>query len=134
MDKKSAKDMSRAEIAAQIEFLKTELQNRKSEAMNDLVNRFLSEAKENQFSVDELLAEIQKKQGLKPSKVRKKVADGVVALTGYEKDVKYVNPQNPTDTWIGGATGPKPVWLKNLFKDCTGPDEMAKKFSAIKQS
>jgi polyhydroxyalkanoate synthesis regulator phasin len=133
MDKASTKDMTCAELAAQIEILTSELQKKKSEAMDDLVSRFLSEANENQFSVDELLAKIQKKQGREPSKGRKKVAAGVIALTGFEKGVTYVNPEKRSEKWVAGKPGAKPKWLLDQFKEGMGPDEIKKRFSELKQ-
>ena len=126
--------MNYAEFKAYVKNLEDQLQEKKSEAMDVLIDRFLSDAKASQFSVDELIAKIQKKQGLKPSKGHRKGSASVISPTGYQKNVTYVNPQNPTDTWMGGTKGPKPKWLLAQFTPGMGSDEKAKKFLELKQS
>lgn len=134
MNQVDPKKMNYAELNAYVKSLDDQLQEKKSEAMDVLIDRFLSDAKASQFPVDELIAKIQKKQGLKPSKGQKKGSGSVIIPTEYEKDAKYVNPENPKDIWMGGAKGPKPKWLLAQLKPGMGSDERAQKFLELKQS
>lgn len=122
-----------SQVLQKIEALEKDLENKRQAEMGSLIDGFLSEAKQYRYSDDELLTEIRKKLGGKPSKTVKKPA-GSGALVGWVTGDTYVNPENLAETWVGGKRGPKPTWLVAQFNDGMQPDKMANKFLELKKS
>lgn len=114
------------------EKIKSDLLSAKKALLDDLVNRFLQEAKKFQISDKEITDKINKVRNPK-GQSSSSAESKKFKIVGSKPGVEYANQDNLNETWTGGTKGPKPKWLMSKFKDTMNRSEMTAVFDRLKK-
>lgn len=116
-----------------IEDASAKADEKRENEVKTLVNGVKLKADQRGITVSELITELQAYLPADHSSARKTRAPRgsvVKEEKAYVKGVTYKNPKSD-ETWMGGAKGRRPPWLRDLVPDSLSHDEMTKKFASL---
>jgi DNA-binding protein H-NS len=131
-EKSSAVNLEKLDYAALKQLLvdvAEKVATRRSNELKTLVNGWAQKASQNGLTVAEVIAEFRHYLP-KARRPQDLVRGGKTAIKHYEIGVTYKNP-NGDGTWIGGTRGRQPPWLRELFQNLLGDEQIVKQYQAI---
>ncbi len=131
-DKASAVNLEKLDYAALKQLLvdvAEKVATRRSNELKALVNGWAQKAGQNGLTIAEVIAEFRHYLP-KSRRPQDLVRSGKTAIKHYEIGVTYKDPSG-SGTWIGGTRGRQPPWLRALFLNLIGDEQIVSQYRAI---